>query len=232
MIEEFFGESKDDKEIEKKLSSLSFEEVKKIFGIDTKINLDNHVKEIGSKAIEYYFSLTPEEKEAWENEISIKASKEKNKNFNKKLAKLKYPLISDMDTKSFKTYFEAGKVLGLTEKEANFFAATAADYNAQKRMEITGINHNGVGSIKRVIGKKIGLLKFPPEERDGLLKEIANKLVDTDNLEIARIAYSDDAREKSKLLDEIVENKRIADMVRANPELLKMYEQMNQPQND
>ena len=137
-----------------------------------------------------------------------------------------------MEESQFKNYCQIGRVLELSSKQSRLFACIAMDYDRKKTIEITETSNNSLGSLKRDLGRKLGFNDELQVYKDSLIKELAQELENTATLDAAKKVYQSSIREKIEVAKEYAENKRIADMVRANPELLQMYEQMNQSQND
>ena len=147
----------------------------------------------------------------------------------RKLANKRY-LSYLMDVDLFTKCYKAGKVLGLSHKQAQFFAGTALEFDSEEIANLTETKSNSLGALKREVMKKLGIQNELPNQRNKFLKDIADRLISSDVYESVEVAHDGSAADKIKQLDRIAENKQLADMIRANPEFLQMLQQMNQNQ--
>ena len=140
--------------------------------------------------------------------------------------------MMDTEEELFSKHIEAGKAITLNEKQAKLFASIAMEYDRQKTIKITETDNNSLGALKKGTGKKLGFNDELQVYKDPLIRELAEQLENPDVLEAAKKVYQSSIREKIAIAKEYAENKQIADMVRANPELLAMITQQLQQQKD
>ena len=142
-----------------------------------------------------------------------------------------YPCIA-MDTELENRYYQIGMLLGLSDKQAKYFSCKALGYDRETICEVTETKYRSLEGVKRDIGKKLGFGKESSEFKDTKMKELAEELLQSETLNALEKTYDSTIQEKIDIAREYRENKQIADMVRANPELLQAYQQMQQNQND
>lgn len=129
-----------------------------------------------------------------------------------------------MHSQDIEDCIEIAKVLGLTDKQAHYVGGIMADLPFPELCKFVGSKQNTVGKLKIDVCKKLGFKPVSGEADNYRIKHYIQSLNNPDALEAAKAIFQGNIDDKTELAKSYKENKDIADIVRNNPELLKIIE--------
>ena len=135
------------------------------------------------------------------------------------------------ETSQFLRYYQIMVAVGLSDEKAKYVAGRFTSFSRKKLAKTTKETVENLDRLNRYSADKLGAANELPFMKDKLMKEYADVLDNPEIRDDFLKLFTGQIRERIEQAKTITENKRIADAVRADPELLAKIERLQGNQN-